>query len=162
MIDNQKQWFEDLQDRERLMVSLGAVVVSFTLLFMMTQPLFRATEQARQRLAEKSRDLSMLKNARSEVQRLGGTRVASASQPLVVIIDRSSSKARLSPFLKRNQPEGDSAIRVTFEGAPFNYIVDFLVDLQTGHGLALSSATLNRSQVDGTINASLTLVRAGA
>lgn len=161
MMENLKQWFGDLQDRERVLVSLGAVVVIVTVLFLATQPLFSATEKARQRVAEKTTDLATLRNASGEVERLGGERITSAGQPLVVIIDRSSSSAQLSSYLKRNQPDGDNAIRVTFEGAPFNGIVDFLGDLQTTHGLALSSATLNKAQAEGTVNASLTLVRAG-
>ncbi len=159
MMDALKQWFESLQERERILVSLGAVVVLATVLYLLLQPLFSATSNARARVAEKTLDLQMIENARGEVSRLGGSRIASAGQPLVVVIDRSSSNAALATFLKRNQPDGDNAIRVTFEGAPFNSLVDFLADLQSAHGLALSSATLNKSQVEGTVNASLTLVR---
>ncbi len=163
MIDNMRAWFDDLQPRERGLVSIAAVVLAAAVTFLLFEPLFTATGRAHQRVAEKTADLEALARARAEVQALGGVRAANTQgSPLVVIIDRSSSSAQLAPFLKRNQPDGDNAIRVTFEAAPFIRLVDFLVDLETRHGLVLSNATLNKADTQGTVNASLTLVRAGA
>lgn len=163
MIDNIREWFGGLQSRERQLVSVAAVILGAAVLFLLVEPLFKATDRARQRVDEKSLDLAALQQARSEVQALGGVRAANTQKsPLVVIIDRSSSSAQLAPFLKRNQPDGDNAIRVTFEAAPFVRLVDFLVDLESRHGLVLSNATLNKADTQGTVNASLTLVRAGA
>lgn len=163
MIDNLRNWFEGLQARERSLVVIAAIVLGAALLFLMVEPLFKATERAQQRVEDKTSDLAELARARTEVLALGGVRSNNTqSAPLVVIIDRSSSNAQLAAYLKRNQPDGDNAIRVTFEAAPFARLVDFLADLEARHGLVLSNATLNKADTQGTVNASLTLVRAGA
>ncbi|NNF52772.1 MAG: type II secretion system protein M [Gammaproteobacteria bacterium] len=163
MIDNLREWFGGLQAREQLLVSIAAVVLVAAMLFLLFEPLFKATERAQQRVAEKTQDLATLGRARSEVAALGGVRNTSAqNSPLVVIIDRFSSSTQLAPFLKRNQPDGNNAIRVTFEAAPFGRLIDFLVELESRHGLVLSNATLNKAETQGTVNASLTLVRTGA
>ncbi len=163
MMDSLRSWFGGLQQREQILVVVAGIVLVGALLFLMVEPLFKATERAQARLDDKYLDLAALERARAEVQALGGVRRSGASNtPLVVVIDRSSSSAQLAPFLKRNQPDGDSAIRVSFEAAPFNRLIDFLLELQTLHGLVLSNATLNKAEIEGTVNASLTLVRAGA
>lgn len=163
MIDNLRSWFDGLQSREKLLVGLATTVLAGAVLFLLVEPLFKATARAHQRVAEKTADLAALELARQEVQSLGGVRSSSAQNaPLVVIIDRSSSRAQLAPFLKRNQPDGSDAIRVTFEAAPFARLIDFLVELESRHGLVLSNATLNKAEPQGTVNASLTLVRSGA
>lgn len=162
MIDNIRAWFDGLQPREQYLVGAATAVLVAALLFLLVEPLFKATESAHKRVQEKSADLASLQRARGEVRALGGVRPAnSQNSPLVVIIDRSSNSAQLAPFLKRNQPDGDNAIRVTFEAAPFARLIDFLGDLETRHGLVLSNATLNKAETQGTVNASLTLVRAG-
>lgn len=162
MIDNIKSWFEGLQPRERGMVIVAAVVLGSALAFLLVEPLFQASDRAQQRIIEKSQDLAALQRARSEVQALGGVKAANHdNSPLVVVIDRSSNSAQLAAFLKRNQPDGDDSIRVTFEAAPFVRLIDFLADLQGSHGLVLNNATLNKAETQGTVNASLTLVRAG-
>ncbi len=162
-MDAIKAWFDGLQSREQTLVAIAGVVLSLALLFLLIEPLFKATYRAQQRLDEKAMDLRAIERARGEIKALGGARPAtSAGSPLVVIIDRSSSSAQLAPFLKRNQPDGDDAIRVTFEGAPFDRVINFVADLQSRHGLVLSNATLNKAEIQGTVNASLTLVRAGA
>ncbi len=163
-MDALRDWFLGLQQRERLLVSLAALVLLAAVLFLLIEPLFAATDKAQARIDQKTSELGSMQRATGEVRSLaasGGT-VSPSGTPLVVLIDRSSTTARLAPFLKRNQPDGNDAIRVTFEAAPFNALVDFLVDLQTSHGLVLSNATVNKSDTPGTVNASLTLVRAGA
>jgi len=163
VIENLRTWFDGLQARERLLVSAAGVILAVALLFLLVEPLFKATERAQQRVEGKKSDLVALARARKEVEALGGVRTRNTqNSPLVVIIDRSSSSAQLAPFLKRNQPDGDNAIRVTFEAAPFVRLIEFLVELESRHGLVLSNATLNKAETQGTVNASLTLVRAGA
>lgn len=163
-MDALREWFSGLQQRERLLVGVAAGVTLAALVFLLVEPLFKATDNAQTRIDQKTSDLGAMERARGEIQSLAasGGVVSPSGTPLVVLIDRSSSNARLAPYLKRNQPDGDDAIRVTFEAAPFNAVVDFLVDLQTRHGLVLSNATVNKADAPGTVNASLTLVRAGA
>lgn len=159
-----RAWFDGLQQREQMLVGLAALILLAAIGFLLIEPLFKATDRTEANIAQKTAELGAMQRARAEVQALaaaGGT-VSPAGTPLVVLIDRSSNNARLAAFLKRNQPDGDNAIRVTFEAAPFNSLVDFLVDLQTRHGLILSNATVNKADTPGTVNASLTLVRAGA
>lgn len=163
-MDALREWFGGLQQRERWLVTIAAGVVLTTVLFLLVEPLFKATENAEARIDQKTSELGAMQRARGEIQSLAaisGNSVSPSGTPLVVVIDRSSTSARLAPYLKRNQPDGDNAIRVTFEAAPFNALIDFLVDLQTSHGLVLSNATVNKADAPGTVNASLTLVRAG-
>lgn len=163
-MDALRDWFLGLQQRERLLVSLAAVVLLAAVLFLLVDPLFQATDKAEARIDQKTAELGAMQRATGEIRTLSasGGSVSPSGTPLVVLIDRSSTNASLAPFLKRNQPDGNDAIRVTFEAAPFNALVDFLVDLQTRHGLVLSNATVNKAETPGTVNASLTLVRAGA
>ena len=78
-------------------------------------------------------------------------------QSLVVVIDRSARSVGLGSALTRNQPVGEDGIRVQLRDAPFDSMTRWLTQLQTANGLALDSASIERTDAPGAVNASLIL-----
>ncbi len=160
-----KDWFFGLESRERLFVSVGAVVLLVAVLWgLLINPLYRASATTENRIEAKRDTLTFLRGATAELAGAANRPAARrdlAGQSLVVVVDRSARQAGLGAALTTNQPIGDDGIRVRLENASFDALARWLGVLSTGSGLAIESASFDRTPDPGRVNASVTL-RQGA
>ncbi|MCL4791238.1 MAG: type II secretion system protein M [Gammaproteobacteria bacterium] len=158
-----QQWFDKLAPRERWMVMAGALLALVALIFAVgIRPVYRARAAAAEQLVEQRRLLADIE----QVARRFGPQSAAAGTPVssesvVVLIDRSTRERGLSSYLKRNQPEGNDGVRLRMENAPFDELLLWLSDVQSGQGLAAVSASFDPSGEPGRVNANLVLSPTG-
>lgn len=156
-----KDWYLGLEQRERVLVSIGVVfVVLFLAWAVLLSPLYGASAATASRVESKRDTLAFLRDASAELA--GAAHVPDAGpdlagQSLVVIVDRSARAAGLGAALTRNQPVGEDGIRVRLEGAAFDATTHWLATLNMTAGLAIESATFDRTPDEGRVNASLVL-----
>lgn len=158
-------WFAGLAPRERLLVGAAAILAVFAILFSLTfRPLLAARAEAAVNVAEQQ---SLLADIEQVARRAGPQRGGSQAVPaaagadsLVVLVDRTTRERGLGAYLKRNQPEGDNAIRLRLENVPFDQLLEWLADAQARHGLGATSASFDPSGEDGRVNSNLVLSRA--
>ena len=163
-MDALRNWFDQLAARERiLVVTAGVLVVIAIVLLGAVQPLTREAGRHAEQIADQEELLQELDElaARLGPQR-GASRAPAAAdgQSLVLVVDRTTRSRGLGGFLKRNQPDGDDAIRLRFESAPFDVLVEWLVELETAYGLTASSANIDAASATGRVNCNLVLTRA--
>lgn len=156
-----KDWFLGLEARERMFVSLGAVVVALAVVWgVLIGPLYGAAAAAESRIEAKRGTLVFVRTAAAELAgatNLPADRPDLAGQSLVVVIDRSARQAGLGAALTSNQPIGEDGIRVRLENAPFDAVARWLDAIDSSSGLAIESASFDRAPEPGRVNASLTL-----
>jgi general secretion pathway protein M len=156
-----KDWFFGLEQRERLMATAGAVLLAILLLWgLVLGPLYGASAASANRIEAKRNTLVFLRAAAAELAGsadLPAGRPDLAGQSLVVVVDRSAREAGLGRALTRNQPVGEDGIRVRLEDAPFDSVARWLAALDATSGLAIESASFDRSPDEGRVNASLVL-----
>lgn len=158
-----QQWFDKLAPRKRWMVMAGALLALVALIFAVgIRPVYRARAAAAEQLVEQRRLLADIE----QVARRFGPQSAAAGTPVssesvVVLIDRSTRERGLSSYLKRNQPEGNDGVRLRMENAPFDELLLWLSDVQSGQGLAAVSASFDPSGEPGRVNANLVLSPTG-
>jgi len=154
-----KDWFLGLAPRERLFVLAGVIVVAILVLWAaLLGPLYKAADAAEARVDTKRETLGLLRTAAAEIASAGdlpADRPDLAGQSLVVIVDRSARSAGLGTALTRNQPVGEDGIRVRLENAPFDDVARWLGTINAGSGLAIESASFDRTADTGKVNASL-------
>ena len=158
-----KDWFESLNPRERILVTTaGGLAVLVVLYLAIAMPLMSAADRTGQRVADKQ---LLLEEIRAFAARNGpvspGSGSAGSGQSLVVIIDRTARASGLGSHLKRNQPDGDGALRLRLEDAPFDNLVGWLAELETQHGVRVNTASFDRAGATGRVNCSLRLTRGG-
>jgi general secretion pathway protein M len=73
----------------------------------------------------------------------------------VVVVDRTARETGLTDALRGTAPNGNG-VRVQLEGAAFDAMVPWLVNLDENYGLAIESITLDRTARPGLVNASIT------
>jgi len=155
-----KAWFASLAPREQRMVAVGGVVVVVMLVWgLVLAPLGSATDSARDRVENKRSLLAYIQSAAGELSGISDVPVQAdlSGESLVVIVDRSLRQAGLGQSLTRNQPVGEDGIRLRLENAQFDSLAMWLGDIHARSGMAIESASFDRSQAPGRVNASLVL-----
>ncbi len=155
-----RAWFDSLEQRERLVLSAGAVLVVLIVAWaVIWAPLRSGAAELDDSVAEKHELLATLQRARA----LGGPPpsgvAAAATQSLVLLVDQTHRAHGLTGTLSRNQPDGTDGIRVTFQAASFDSLVNWLVALQRSYGVAVESANFDGTREAGLVGATLVLRR---
>lgn len=159
-----KEWFGKLAPRERLLVSVAAALAVVAVVFSLSfRPLLTAWTAAEARVAEQR---SLLAEIEQLARRAGPQRATArpgsgpaSGESLVVLVDRSTRERGIGPYLKRNQPEGDAAIRLRLENVPFDQLLEWMADAQARYGLSATAASFDPSGESGRVNSNLVLSR---
>jgi len=159
-----KEWFEQLEARERMLVMIaGGLVVVALIVSLGVRPIVNQSARGHERVEDKRELLAELREVAERLgpQRGGATQtsVASGSQSLVLVVDQTTRSSGLAQHLKRNQPDGASSIRLRFENAPFDALITWLDGLQSQHGMSVTSANIDVAAESGRVNCNLTLAR---
>jgi general secretion pathway protein M len=165
LISSVQDRFEQLRPRERLLVTAaGVAIVLAAILLLVVQPLYANSTHTAERVTDKQALLARLEQAAARLepaaQRSGG-QLQGLGQSMVVVVDRSTRSRGLGQYLKRNQPDGNTGIRLRFEDAPFDELIGWIAELQTSYGMTTLSANIDLSGASGRVNCSLVLNRPG-
>jgi general secretion pathway protein M len=153
-----RAWFENLAERERRMVLVGAVVAVVLVLLAIVLPLNRSIAQARQRVVVKQQDLSFIESAAPQIAAAGpGPAAVAGNENLVVLIDGSARESGLGKSLASTQPTGEKSLRVRFDRAPFDGLMAWLARISQNHGVSVESAEFEFAGEAGMVNAGLVL-----
>lgn len=157
-----KEWFDELESRERLLVISGAVaLVIFLVYVLVLQPLRSSYHDLKENVSVQRETAQWMQQGAHQVQQLrragGATSKGLGGRSLLAVADSTARAGGLGPFLKRVEPEGKNGVRVWLEGASFDDLVKWLGILSTSHGVDVDNASLERSESAGRVNARLTL-----
>lgn len=155
-----KDWFESLQERERIFVVVAAVFVIFAVFYASVwMPLAKSQRSMASSVQMWAEQLAELRPIVGKLQTQDGPRV-NVNDSLVVIVDRTVREFGLAGSLQRSQPTGN-LVRVEFENAAFDDLVIWLGALNQRNGLRVQNAsfTATASGMKGRVNSTLTLER---
>ena len=158
-----QEWFDRLAARERWLVLVAAGFAVFALVYALgLQPLYSARTRAASAVEQQR---SLLNDIEQVARRFGPQNSSGPAMPsgesLVVLIDRSTRERGLGSYLKRNQPEGPSGVRLRLENVPFDDLTGWLAVVQGAQGLATVSASFDPSGEPGRVNSNLVLELTG-
>jgi len=156
-----RAWYANLADRERHMVTFGAVAAAVLLLLAVILPLNRNIAQARQRITTKQGDLAFIQSAVPQLAGAGpGLGAAATGESLVVLVDTSARESGIGKSLSSSQATADKGLRIRFDNVPFDALVAWLARLSQSHGVRVESAEIEAAGEVGLVNAGL-LLKAG-
>jgi len=158
-----KQWFEALTNKEQWIVSGTALLIIFTLFFLIVwEPLHSGLNTERQKQTTQSKNLIWMQKAAKEVSGLrrsgSNTVVRDKNKPTTLVIEEAIKNAGLTPNISKIESSGKNGARVTLDKASFNQILVWLNTLAKHNGIHVSSANIERSGA-GITNARLTFER---
>jgi general secretion pathway protein M len=159
-----QQWWDGLAPREQVLVGAAAALVVIAVVVIgLLRPLAAAQELAGRQLEDRRGVLADMERVAARFgPNAGAARsVQPTGESLVVLIDRTTRAGGLAPYLKRNEPDGTTGIRLRFENAPFDELVAWLGELQANQAVGVVSASVDPGESAGRITANVQLARAG-
>jgi general secretion pathway protein M len=155
-----KEWFASLEQRERHLVTGGAVLLGLMLMYLMVwEPLTNTVDKLRVSTTEQGSTLQWMRQAAQEVKKLRGSGSnrgkSTGGQSLLSVIDRTAKSGRLGAALKRVQPDGEKRVRVWMEAANFDDVIRWLVLLDTRYGVSIENSVFEVKQEPGRVDARL-------
>jgi len=157
-----REWLEGLDSQERLLVMAGAALLVVFLVFVLVWlPVRSGYSNIKTSVAEQRDTAAWMQRSvqqLAELKRSGGTAPAGlGGRSLLAVTDSTARAGGLGDALKRVEPEGRDNVRVWLDGASFDVLVKWLATLGSTHGIQVDSATLERTETAGRVNARLTL-----
>lgn len=156
--------FASLAPRERMLILAAAALGLFALVFVFgIRPLLSSQRRMQEDLSEQRAVLADIERVAARFGPQPGAGKQATARPgeesLVLLVDRSTRAAGLTAYLKRNEPEGNTGIRLRFEDAPFDELVGWLARLQAEQGVGVVAATADPGQEPGRVTANIQLAR---
>lgn len=155
-----RQYWDQLQVRERRILLFGAVAVLLMGLYVLVwEPLVDGRARLEREVAEQRALLGWMEQSAREVRALRGSSTPrrNTGQSLMAVVDRTARAQGLGEVLERVQPDGENAVRVWLTQAPFDQSLRWLDKLTAEQGLRVTGLVVERSPEPGKADVRITL-----
>lgn len=161
-----KQWWLNRTPEERTAVTAGAVAVALLLFYLaIWLPLQHGVDNKRSLAQSQAETLVWMQAKAQELQRLARipkqNQQASSNEALLTLVDRTAKQNRLREPIQRIKPDGSDKVQLWIEGAPFDLLMGWLIQLETAQGINVESLNIDRTETSGLVNARINLQRIG-
>ena len=161
-----KDWLLSLEPRERLLLAASAGVLVLLLVVLLVWVPLHSAYTTLQSDVDEQRDTALWMQASAaklgQLKRSGGNVKGLGGRSLLAVTGSTARAGGRGAALRRVEPEGSDSVRVWLEGASFDVLVKWLGTLSATHGIDAESATMERGDAAGRVNARLTLQAAGS
>ncbi|MET0002349.1 MAG: type II secretion system protein M [Candidatus Thiodiazotropha sp.] len=160
-----KEWWQSKTPQEHMALIIGAAAILLLLVYLLLWRPFNHALDKKALLVESQQltlnwmqdNLDLVKNLRSQQR----GKSAGSNEALLTLVDRTAKKIRLRQQIQRIKPQGDNAVQLWIEEAPFDTIIKWLGQLTQTHAIEIDSLTIDRQDKPGLVNARLVLQREG-
>lgn len=157
-----RQWFSGLSNRERLIVSGGAIVVLIMSVYLLLwEPLTIQRSQLQTSVQAQRTTYAWMQKAAIEVRQLSGKGdgIKNQSESLLGTINNTAKLKLAGAILKRVEEDRQQGVRVWIEQVAFDDLILWLGQLQQQHGISVSSLVSERHAKTGRVDVRLILQR---
>lgn len=156
-------WWSGLAERDRRMLSIGAVVVAALLFWALWfDPLLQSRRSLAESVKQAEADLVYMQAASQRLAGLQSTGSASVfergGRSLLALADASAREAQLANALKRIEPVSSGRVSVWLEAASFDATATWLEQLQSRYGIRAEEFSVSRAVAPGQVDARIVLV----
>lgn len=161
-----RSWWEALAPREQRVLRLGAVALLLIGGWLLVwEPLAKARDTWHRRVQAGENDLAWMRAHAPQLRALAGgsagTTPVRDGRSLLALVDATARASGVGDALLRVEPVAANQVRVYFEGAEFDALVQWLQELGTRQGVVLGDFNANRAAGVGRVDARLALERSG-
>lgn len=159
-LDDAKNWWENLLDRERRMLTIGVIVLSVLVIYaLIWSPLSDAVTDYKTQIESQRTLLIYLKKAEAKIasMKAQGIQPATTSDNVLSLAEQTLSQQALSVYLKQVQQPKPNQVALTFEKVPFDKLMSWLQMLIMQHGVSVLKMQATRLPVIGSATVVITL-----
>lgn len=148
-------WWQSLQERERILVIVMSALVAFSLVYLfILKPLFSGADQYRERVMVAEEDLNYMRKIAPRLNRTTPAARPRTNETPIAIVARTTPAFGLNT---RNVQQAQEKLRVQLNDSSFNSMMEWVGDLHKKHGLQVSSASLTGEDDPGVVTGTVTL-----
>ncbi len=156
-----RQSWENLAPRDRRVLAAGAALLLLIAIWLLVwEPLREARDAARLRTVAAANDLAYLRAVTPQLRDSAAAPVRDG-RSLLALVDATARASGVGDALLRVEPVSASQVRVYFEGAGFDALVDWLGSLQAGQGISIGDFSASRATGVGRVDARVVIERPG-
>lgn len=156
-----KNWYSQLEQRERRAVAVGGVVVSFALLyFVIWSPLADKSNALRERIHKQQMMLSWMRDAEHKINALsGGSLKTDKLTPveLMSVLKKIVDDDGLSESMTQLKQTNNDAITMQFKNVSFDQLMGLLIKVLKKHQVVVSQLHATAVNQPGLVDADVML-----
>lgn len=157
-----RAWWQAQSERDRRTLAAGVIAVALLLGWaLIWHPLALRRDALEQEIASRRDDLLAVQRGTAQIaqqhavgQRARGDR---AGKSLLALADATAREAGLGDAIKHVEPAGARNVKVSFEGANFDALAQWMETLAGGYGVEATELSADRADGVGLVNARVTL-----
>lgn len=158
---NLKNWWENLLDRERKILSVSGGALAILLIYaLIWSPLSGAVLDKEKEVSSQQQVLQYLRHVAETVQQIKSSGVnlqATVSGDLLTAAEQTLSQQDLSSYLKQVQQQKQNQLSLTFEKVPFDELMQWLQTFSVTHAARITQLSATRLPVMGEANVKIVL-----
>lgn len=159
-----KAWYESLQERERLLLLGGSLLLGLMLLYLLVwEPLQRDVRNLEAAVHAARGQVSWMQQASAEATalkgRAPGTAPSKSRGSLINAVEQSAGQAGLRQAIQRMEPQGSDKIILEFREVAFDHLITWLGSLEQRYAAHVSQFNATRSPSPGRVDARVILER---
>lgn len=156
------QRWQELSTRDRRTLSAGVVAIVLLLGWAFVwHPLAQRRIELGRQVEQSRRELAYVRAGAGGIERLRaagtGSRADREGRSLLALADATARSGGLEAALKRVEPAGSGRVRVSFEFANFDALVEWVEALSRDFGVEATDFSADRADGVGLVNARVTL-----
>jgi general secretion pathway protein M len=160
-----KAWWQTKTPQEQLAMMIGAAAILVLFIYLLVwRPFAQSLDKQVVRVESQQVTLKWMQDNMGLVKSLGSQqrgKAARSNEALLTLVDRTAKKIQLRQQIQRIKPQGDNAVQLWIEQAPFDTIIKWLGQLTHTHAIGIDSLSIDRQEKPGLVNARLVLQREG-
>lgn len=156
-LDKGMDRWDELNNREQLVVSLLAVCIILALfIVLLVHPLIQHRAQNKAQYESQLEQLVWMRSVAPQLKGQGSNAAPVLNaQSMMNTVNQNAAAFQLK--LDRVQPEGGNKLRVWMQGVSFNALMEWLNDLQLNSGIVPSSVSIDDDSSPGMVSARVVL-----
>jgi general secretion pathway protein M len=159
-----KDWFNSLQPRERLTITVCAVVTAIALIYLLVwAPIADRRAQLAVNVQAQRAAVAWMRQASQQVQAARRNNplamALNDTRSLLSIVDSSAQQSGVRDPIQRMEPEGDDGVKLSMEDADFDAMIQWLGALKRSHNVEVVSASITPNGTPGQVDTRLSLQR---
>ena len=157
-LDMIQLWLNGLPARDRHLLFITIGLLTVTLFYLVIwEPIHQGYDQEKQSLKSQRDIHAWMQAAAVEAQSLkrSGKVAARSNQPIALILENTAKISGLTQQINKIESSGKEGARVKIDSISFDQLLVWLNTLEQQHGVTITTATIERNEQSGTVNARL-------
>ena len=154
-------WWENLEPRERWLISVGGGLLALVLLYLYIWEPFASTVTSLRQQVNTNRELiQWMTPVTRKIQQLKAQGVVPqqlSEQSLLVLVNRSLQQKQLNPFVAQIGQTDTNKVEIRFNQVPFDQLINWLDHLWKQSAIKVSDLITTPLKTPGLVRANITL-----